>query len=93
VKLAPVSQSPPKYKDYLTKMRVERQHIEKDDNPELRELKEFKKIMKKDGSISEKVYNAKMIASRLEGKAKNDPKLMAASISAKIEIISQLIDF
>lgn len=57
----------------------------------MREVKEMKSILKKEGSFDQKFYQVKILANKMDGKTNSDPKKMLASINAKIEMINHLV--
>ena len=73
-------------------MRHKRENETKCENPEAREIKQFKLLMKKQAPMEQKIYHTKILTSKLEERAGNDTKLMLASINAKLQIINQFVD-
>ena len=47
--------------------------------------------MRKEGTKDQKLHQVKILANKLDSKVQIDPKLMLASINAKIQMINQLV--
>jgi hypothetical protein len=46
-------------------------------------------VLKRNGNAEDKLYHAKIIAGRLEGRAKGDTDMLVSSINAKLAILDQ----
>lgn len=56
-------------------------------NPEIKELRELKKVLSKKTDLKDKLYMAKLVAGKLNERTQGDTGMLLASINAKLKII------